>query len=647
MLRNDFIVYDDPVYVTENLHVQRGLAGNNFIWAFNNTESSNWHPVTWFSHMLDVEVFGLNPRGHHLSSLLLHAGNTVLVFLVFRRLTGCVWRSLLLAALFGLHPLRVESVAWVSERKDVLSGFFWLLTIWTYVEYVRCKTPPAGEDSQESRSHNPQSQIQARLSKLRQPLFFFFLALLFFVLGLMSKPMLVTLPCVLLLLDFWPLRRVSKDSMAAWRALVFEKLPFFVLAAGTSVVTFLVQKSFGAVQRDLPFLGRVENAAISYCRYIEKCFFPKDLAIVYPYVNHWPPLAILCSALLLLGICAVVLVFGRRHRYLPVGWFWFVGTLVPVIGLVQVGRQSLADRYTYIPCLGVLLLLIWGAHALVVRQRHLQLGGSIAVLAALLVCIKLTRQQISYWQDSERLFRQAIAITKGNYIAHYCLGFTLDKQKRFDEAIAQYEQALKLYPDYPDAHNNLGFTLRQQGKLEQAIGHFQEALRLNPWNAPAHFNLGFAFSLQGRVDEAIEQYQQALQLRPEYPDALNNLGVALARKGKTEEAIAAYQRAARLAPGSAEICYNLANALFRHGREQEAIAQFQKVLDLEPKHAEAHNNLGVALSGQKRFQEAIVHFQQAVTLKPDYLEARKNLAAVLRFQSKPEHQSSATAAAPQ
>ena len=569
---HDFVNYDDPDFVTANPHVQGGLNWEGVKWAFYNTEqAAYWAPLMWLSHMLACQFFGLNPWGHHLINVLLHATNTALVFLVFRRMTRATWRSMVLAALFGLHPLRVESVAWVTERKDVLSMLFWMLALWAYAKYVEV-----------ARVRHSRSNI------------WYGAALAMFALGLMSKPMLVTLPCVLLLLDYWPLERFKHGPA---RRFLVEKIPFFALTVAASVVTFVVQNHGGAVAEGekLPLGARGGNALISYCRYLGEMFWPTDLSVFYPHPGFWPMGKVLLAGSLILGISGLLLVQRRRFPFLLVGWLWFLGTLVPVIGLVQSGDQAMADRFTYIPSLGVLILAIWGACELTRSWRYHVLALSVMGSAAIVLCMVLTRQQLGHWQDSEALFRHALKVTEDNYIAHHGLGTALGKKGLIDEAISQYQETLRLKPDFTDAHYNLGNALDRKGQIDEAIGQFQEAIRLRPDHALAHNNLGFALLRKGQIEEAISQYQEAIRLKPDYALAHNNLG----------------------------------NALYRKGRDDEAISQYQEVIRLTPDYADAHNDLGLALYRKGRTGEAISHFQEALRLEPGHAAARKNLDFVL------------------
>jgi tetratricopeptide (TPR) repeat protein len=536
-LSHDFVDYDDQDYVTSNAHVQSGLTLESIKWAFSSPVVSNWHPLTMLSHMLDCQLYGLKPWGHHLTSVLLHAVNTVLVFLFLRGLTGAKWRSMLVAAVFGFHPLHVESVAWVAERKDVLSTLFWMLTLWTYALHV-----------EKSKGPGPRSKV------------FYVLALFFFMLGLMSKAMLVTLPFVLLLLDYWPLERFKPGQV--WQ-LVREKIPFFALAAVASVVAYVEQQHSGAMKtvEALPLGERAGNALISYCRYLGKLFWPTDLAIFYPHPGYWPLGEVLLAAALLLGLSVLFYVQRVRHPCLLMGWLWYAGTLVPVIGLVQVGGQSMADRYAYIPSIGLLVMIIWGLYELTQRWRYHELVLSVAGCAAIVLCLGLTRQQLGYWRDSEALFRHALEVTENNYLAHYNLGAALDKKGQIDEAISQYREAIRLKSNYVEAHNNLGTDLGKQGQTDEAFSQFEEAIRLKPDYADAHYNLGVALGMKGQIDEAISQFQEAIRQKPDFAEAHNNLGSALLMKGQIDEAIRQFQEAIRLKPDYADARHNLARVL--------------------------------------------------------------------------------------
>ena len=649
--RCDFVTYDDYMYVLDNPHVSSGLTWANVQWAFRSDYAANWHPLTWLSHMLDCQMFGLKPWGHHLTSVLLHALNAGLVFALLQLLTGAPWRSLLVAVLFALHPLRVESVAWVSERKDVLSGFFGLLALIAYVGYAqRRRQQPATPNPQEATRNTFGAALCYGLS-------LFCLAL-----GLMSKPMLVTWPLVMLLLDYWPLRRFE---LATIGRLVKEKIPFFALVALSSVVTFVVQKHGGAMTgvASLPPGVRVETAVLAYARYLGKLFRPVDLSVLYWHPGHWPLGEVLLAGALILSLSVVVWMLRRWAPYLLMGWLWFVGTLVPVIGLVQVGEQAMADRYTYLPSLGVLILTVWGVCELTRSWRYQVIAVAVVAGAASVFCVALTRQQIGYWKDGTALFGHALEVTKDNQIVRRAYGDALGRKGQVDEAIGQYEEVIRLKPGYTLAHNNLGIAFWMKGQVDEAIRQFQEALRLKPDYGEVHYNLGLAFVKKGQMDEAISQFQEAIRLKPNHAAAHNNLGIALSRKGRLDEAMRQFQETVRLTPDSADALCNLGNALAMKGQASEAIRLFQRAIRMKPNYAEAHNslanvllgkgqinmaingfqialklkpnypeahnNLGIAYVGKGQMDEAIKQFQEAVRLKPDYADARKNLNIAL------------------
>jgi len=668
-LRHDFIYYDDPGFVTGNPHVLGGLTWANVRWAFFSADIDYWRPLSWLSHMLDCQIFGLQPWGHHLTSVLLHALNAVLVFAVLRKMTGTVWRSWLVAALFGLHPLHVESVAWVAERKDVLSTLFWLLTIWAYAHWVR-----------------------QRAAQRPGAFAFYGLALVFFAFGLMTKPMLVTVPCTLLLLDFWPLNRFGGDSQrtpsgsllqsprkprpahfaAVGWSLVVEKVPFFTLAAAVGLLTVLAQHHIGALKTGAgyPWSDRIANALLAYCRYLGKCGFPARLAVFYPYSAAQPTwLAVLAGALLA-GVTFVACALRCQRPYLLVGWLWFVGTLVPVIGLVQVGEQSMADRYSYLPLVGVFIMLIWTAGDLTARWRfRWNIPGATAG-AILAGCMILTSRQLCFWKDSVTLFRHALDVTEDNWIAHTYLGFALSKSPsqlpdsigeyrtslriapnvalthnylgnalakspgRQAEAVAEFETALRLDPELADAHSNLATILvKTPGGLTAAIAEYQAALRLKPDLAETHYDLGLALmEAEGRLPEAIAEYRIALVIRPDSAETHRNLARALAElPGGLSEAIAEYHKTLQLAPDDSDAHYGLGLALAGlPGRLPEAITEYRAALRLRPGDPGFHNALGNALAESKdHLPEAIAEFRDALRLQPEFFEVHNNLGIVL------------------
>ena len=663
-LRHEFVNFDDWVYVYENPEVARGLTLKGIVWAFTHVHSHNWHPLTWISHMLDCQFYGLNPGGHHLTNILLHTATAILLFLVLRRMTGFLWRSAFVAAVFAIHPLRVESVAWVAERKDVLSGLFFMLTLWAYARYAQGMTGGKWQVTRtEAAAAAPGSSRVTRHASL-----FYCLVLLFFALGLMCKPMLVTLPFVLLLLDYWPLGRISEFGVRSselknapqltgatkqseggstpWRDeakrrrlnyLLYEKLPLFGLAAASGAVTIFAQTEAIQSFEQISFPLRVGNASISYVTYLVQMFWPSDLALLYPFTTKDVGVSgVVLSLVLLAGISAGVFVL-RRRRYLLIGWLWYLIMLGPVIGILQVGVQAHADRYTYLPQIGLYLLLTWAVADLCAgwRHRRMVLGGcATIILAALIFC---ARVQTAYWRNSESLWAHTLACTSDNDIAHNGLGDALSQNGRVGEAIVHFQKALEINPDYAEACYNLGNALLQKGDVDGAIVHFQKALEIKPDYAEAQNNLGIALLRKGNVDEAIIHYQKALEIKPDHAEAHYDLGNTLLQKGRVDEAIVHYQKALEIKPDHAETHYNLGNALLQKGSVDEAIVHYQKALGIKPDYAEAHNNLGSALNSQGRFNEAMVHFQKALGIKPGYAEAHYNLGnALLRKGSMDE-----------
>jgi tetratricopeptide (TPR) repeat protein len=652
LVGNGFVNYDDPDYVTSNSHVQGGLTWTNIVWAFTTGHASNWHPLTWISHMVDWQLFGSHPGPHHLVNVAFHIANTLLLFLVFRQMTGALWRSALVAALFALHPLHVESVAWISERKDVLSAFFFMLTLLSYGKYVGAgqRTEDRGQKSevggQKSGVGTPSSIIHPPSSR------FYFLSLLMFALGLMSKPMLVTLPFVLLLLDYWPLQRIQLSAPRSQRPilgrLLVEKIPFLALSVGSCAVTFLVQKHGGAVSTSVDFAARLANALVSYARYVIKAIWPAKLSILYPHPGHWSALTVALSGGLIVVIS--VIVFMRKRAWLSVGWLWFLGTLVPVIGVVQVGIQSMADRYTYIPLIGLCIMFSWGLAELIQTRAASaaardEKGGDIVagrpafVLGigfALAACALLTFIQIHHWRNSETLFRHAVAVTKDNYLAYNNLGFYLSGQGKIDEALENYQMSVQINPNYEDALNNLGYALAGQKKFNDSLPYYEAALRVRPNHTEVHNNLGNALSELGRIDEAIRHYRIVLEQKPDHADAHNNLGIALAMQGKLDEAIPHFMDAIRFKTDYASAHSNLGNAFAAQHKFEEAIGEYRESLRLKPDDAQAHNNLGNALAEQGNLDEAIKEYTKALQLNADNPEAHFNLGVTLVRKGNPQ-----------
>ena len=536
----DFVNFDDGIYVYHNAHVQSGVNWQSSQWAFTNLDVGLWHPLTWMSHMLDCQWFGLRSGWHHLTSLLLHAANTVLLFVVLRRMTGALWRSALVAALFALHPLHVESVAWVAERKDVLSTFFVMLTLWTYHRYTQRRSPKADLRSPVAICHLPAA-------------IFYLLSVFFFVCGLMSKPMVVTLPAVLLLLDYWPLKRfdlaafVARPRLAV--RLLLEKLPFVLAALLTGLITLRAANRVGSLPSvaHCPIPDRLANATLSYAGYFRQVFWPGNLAVYYPLPATFSVWSVAGAALLLLGISVTAFCLARRRPYVVVGWLWYLVTLLPVIGLIQLAGYSHADRYTYVSLIGVFVLLVWGVHDLSQRWRYGVLAMSVAGSAAIVLCLGLTQQQLGHWKNSVSLWTHTLACTSGNSEAHYYLGVAWSKQGKWKEAMPQFERVLQLKPDDAEAHHNLGIALAAQGKLDEAIAHYAQALQLKPDYAEAHSDLAVALAAQEKWQEAIAQFERALQLKPDYADAAGNLAWLLAtcREARFRNPAEALRRAQR------------------------------------------------------------------------------------------------------
>ena len=604
-----FIGFDDPGYVTENPRVTAGLSWSAVRWALTSGYFANWHPLTWISHMVDVQLFGLNGGAHHLTNLVLHVANTLLLFVLLTKMTGAVGRSAFVAALFAVHPMHVESVAWVAERKDVLSTAFWLLTTWAYLVYTR----------------KPQ-------------LLRYGLVLLLYALGLMSKPMLVTLPCTLLLLDVWPLRRavIGESPRAVWLRLLYEKIPLFALAAASSVITFLVQRTSGAVESltVVPLSVRTANAILAYWLYVQKLAVPTGLAILYSYPTNLFVGTVLLALAAVVAVSVIAVRASHTRPYLLVGWLWFLGTLVPVIGIVQVGKQPMADRYSYIPSIGLFVLVAWGAADLLTRLRAPRPAAPILSVLAVGVFTLVAQRQLQYWRLSSELWKHTIAVTGENYLAENNLGWDLVREHKPDEAIPHYLEAIRLRPRFIGGHTNLALALAELGRVDEAIVQFEEALRLEPKNHLVNLHLGFALSRKGRLDDAASQFKEAIRLKPDYVEAHNGLGLVLARKGDVEGAIREYNEALRGMPTFAEAHSNLGAALAGQGKLDEAITHFSAAIREKPELVDAHNNLGVALSSQGKLDEAIAQFTEAIRLNPNYANAHAGLALALQRQGR-------------
>ena len=640
----DFINYDDNSYVTENSHVRNGLTVDGIRWAFTTSYTGNWHPLTWVSHMADVQVFGLNPHWHHLTNLLLHIANTLLLFLVLYRLTKAFWQSAFVAALFALHPLHVQSVAWVAERKDVLSTFFWMLTIGAYCYYAE------------------------RPSLWRYLPIFTFLAI-----GLMAKPMLVTLPFVLLLVDYWPLGRFEQNDKSAKKmqtepvnsttagkrkatsgkrktsikkkidtkvradsryrpvsilSLLSEKVPLLVLTILSTVVTYIVQHEEGAVipVERFPLAARVENAFISYIMYIGKMIWPNKLAVFYPYQGPSASWRVLGAVLFFTAVTLIVIRAAKKFRYLTVGWLWYVGTLVPVIGVVQVGAQARADRYTYIPLIGLFIMTAWGLPVLLGKWRYRKKVLTASATLALGCFFVVTRTQVGYWQNSFTLFGHALKVTDNNYIAYAGRGnayFALGNHK---EAIKDYDRAIEISPEFSEAHNNRGSVYLKLGNYRQAIADYDRAIEVNPGNQEAYYNRGTAYEALGYQEQAIADYDRVIEVNPRLASTYFRRGNAYASLGNYRQAIADYDRAIEVNPRFAEAYCNRGNAYGDLSNYRQAIVDCDRAIEVNPRFAEAYCNRGNAHRALGNHKQAIADYDRAIQINPKFALAYRNRA---------------------
>jgi tetratricopeptide (TPR) repeat protein len=685
--RNGFINFDDPDYVSSNQMVQAGLTWDSVRWAFASYHSSNWHPVTWLSHMVDCQLYGLKPAGHHFTNLLFHVANTFLLFGLLKRFTGALWRSALVASLFALHPLHVESVAWVSERKDVLSGFFFLLTLWAYARYGQLA------------AHSPRSTVA-------RAWVWYTLSILLFAVGLMAKPMLVTLPFLLLLLDYWPLQRLVlapnsglpsvqasrfKVQGSTFRYLLIEKLLFLALSVASCIVTFLVQRASGAVVSlsNEPFAVRLANAIVAYGWYLIKTFWPVNLSVFYPH----PPLdltslLVVGSLALLVPITAAAVLAAFRPATVPwlassrfmapaflSGWLWFLGMLVPVVGFVQVGKQAWADRYTYLPHIGLFVALVWGfskaklqnpnpkvpdaatEHAPPNKQQATRTTENAArstlhaqpqtgstsgltfdvsrltfrasgIVFALLVLVLafLTYCQTTFWRNDTTLFQHAAAVTENNFVAYGVLANTLLPEKKWTEAIALCQKAIALSPGYTEAHNTLGIIYNQQGRYDDAIASFRQALQTDATYPDAYVGLADIFNRQKKYADAEAQCREALRFEPLHLTATFNLAIALHNEGKLDEAASYYRRVLEAQPKFFAAHRYLGNVLVAQGKAGEAIPHFLAALETQPKDVDTHVVLGVALLDRGKLDEANTQFLEALRLQPTNSIANYQLA---------------------
>ncbi len=513
----DFVFFDDHVYVIEKAQVLAGLTTESIRWAFTATDAGFWHPLTWLSLIVDREIWGLNPGGYHITNILLHLAATLLLFTALNRLTGALWKSGIVAALFALHPLHVESVAWIAERKDVLSGVFWMLSLFLYARYV--ESPGWGRYS---------------------------LVLLSFILGVMAKPMVVTLPVIMLLLDVWPCNRLSEGNWRRnWKLVFWEKIPFLIIGVAVGLVTMMAEQQVGALKsfEEFPFFARLTNAIVAYGFYLYKMALPFNLSVHYPHPGAWP-LGPVALSLAVLGVISCFSIKQLKSApYLLVGWLWYLISLLPVIGLIQIGGHAFADRYTYIPLIGVFIALVWWVGGLTEQRKlrqflgsdRLQLLAAMSGLAAIVFFALISVVQVGRWQNAETLFRQAVMVTENNYLAHNNLGAALSRQGRHGEAIPQFERALQIRPDYQEALFNMGEALAGEGRYGEALPFYGRVLALQPRFAEGHNNIAIAYAKTGNINQAIAHFREAIRIRPDYGEAIKNLKIAEKEKIREDQ----------------------------------------------------------------------------------------------------------------
>ena len=630
VLNSDFTNFDDPDLIINNPYINKGMTWEGLQWAssadlFSDSPHSDfWIPATLLSHMITAQIFGMSPWGHHLVNLILHLLSTLLLFLILHRMTGALWRSAFVAALFSIHPLHVESVAWVTERKDVLSGFFFFLTLLLYIQYID-----------------------------RPNLNRYLLVVITFTLGLMSKPMLVTLPFVLLLLDYWPLNRISLSILEKqgglkilWK-LTWEKFPLFLLTIVFSFTTYLTTGRTDAIAslETLPLWNRLVNALDSYATYIHKMVWPIDLTIFYPHPTETIAVSKTIGWFLLFFILTwFVMRRVRKQPYLGVGWFWYLGMLVPVIGLLQAGSQRMADRYTYLPLIGLFIIITWAIPDLLSRLPYrkailITLSGSV-----LLILTIFASRQVSYWHNNVILYEHALKVTEKNYLAHTSLGIALFYEGEIKKAISHYYKSIQIRPDYVQTHYALGVALNQQGDFEEAMSHFSKALEIKPNHIDTQLNLGLTFFKLGNLEQAIRQFSNLLTYQPDNKRALYNLALGLSQQGKTREAIVRYHQTLSAQPDFPGVHNNLGNIYMKQEKFKQAIEEFELELELNPKDHRAHNNLGISYNEVGRLNDAILEYKKALEIKPNYSRAHYNLGnayfkqtlfneAILEFKS--------------
>jgi len=606
MLGHEFVYYDDHQYAAENSHVKAGLTVDGLKWAFSTLYVEFWHPLTWLSLMLDTQLFGVAPGGYLFSNLLLHILNALLLFTFFYRSTGSLWQSGLVAALFALHPINVESVAWIAQRKDVLSTFFWMLTLLCYRIYVE------------------------------KPGLKNYLGVVFaLILGLMAKPVLITLPFVLLLLDYWPLGRLStgaslKSFSNSALILFREKIPLIAVSAAAGAITYLAQQKGGGIKSvaAVSLAERIFNALISYVGYIVNMLWPFKLACYYPFPTSFALWQVGGSLLLLVLITWFAVRSARRHPFLIVGWLWYLGTLFPVIGLVKIGAFAMADRYGYLPLIGIYVLAAWGVPELTARLPHRRALMNCLAALALIICMLTTWHQVRFWQNKSTLFTRALNVTSNNWFAHNALGLDFLRREKFDQALNQFFKAIDIVPNYIRTYINLSITYTRQNNLSEAIRYMSAAEEMNPDLVEVQQGLGILYEQQGDPEKALAHFRRALELEPEAASAHKHMGNLMAAGGRLDEAINHYARSLALQPGDARLHYNLGLAFEKQGNDDKAGEQYLAALKINPDDADAHYNLANVMTRQKNYDAAIGHYQKALASQPDLIPALYNLAYV-------------------
>jgi tetratricopeptide (TPR) repeat protein len=613
VINYEFITFDDDIYVTDNSTVKKGISLSGVLWAFKFTDGKSqayWHPVTWLSHMFDCQMFDINAGMHHLTSLLLHAANSILLFYILSSATGDLWRSAFVAALFALHPVNVDSVAWIAERKNILSMFFWMLTMLSYVYYTR-----------------------------RPDIIRYFVSILLFALGLLSKPVLVTLPFALLLFDYWPLERFELRHPGLQKRLIFniilEKTPFFILSFVSVYLSSVSLRRIGNLSSvDLiPMNLRLENAIVSYAAYIGKMVWPSGLSIYYPFPASIAVWKIIASLIMLVSVTVFVLFKMSRFRFLGTGWFWFIGTLVPVSGIVQGGLwPMMADRWAYIPYIGLFVIVSWGGYELLNKYRLKNILAAATSLTILFGLSGATSVQVKYWQNSESLYKHALEVGPANPVMLNNMGNALVKESKLSEAVSYYKEALLLKPDYAKALTNLATAFYKLGRIDESVRYYSEALRYWPNYYKAHNNLGCVLQELGKDKDAMFHFLEALRINPDYDEAHYNLGLLLFRQGRIEQAVSHYAKAVSLNPYYAEAHNNLGLAYYKLGRAGYAVKHYNEALRLDPNMAEAHVNLGVMLFYAGDYSKALFHLRRAEEINPEDYGVREKIKAVLEVK---------------